>query len=115
MDPRCERLEPQPFGRGVIGREIPRNPPEFRLVAQAVESPPKSGRAREPRQSSGLGSDCFADALERGPGGHPETPGHEARGGVDVNVESRSPAGARGAQLAPGVAVIEPGAGIGAT
>jgi hypothetical protein len=89
--------------------------PSGPLVAQAVESPPKSGRAREPRQSSGLGSDCFADALERGPGGHPEAPGHEARGGVDVKVESRSPAGARGAHLAPGVAVIEPGAGIGAT
>ena len=60
--PGRERLELQPLGRGVIGREVPGNPEELRLLAQAVESPPESRCAREPLQSSGLGGDRLADA-----------------------------------------------------
>src|SRR5262245_12363354 len=96
----------------MIGREATRNPLELRLLAHAVESPPESGAAREPRQCGGLGDDRLADAEQRGPGGHPDAAGHEARGGVDVEVESRSPALARGTHLAPGIAMIVPGAGV---
>src|SRR6266436_736617 len=53
--PGRERLELQPLGRGMIGREIPGHPEELHLLAQAVESPPKSRRAREPRERGGLG------------------------------------------------------------
>src|ERR1700693_4736366 len=87
--PSRERLELQPLGRGVIGRELAGNPEELRLLAQAVESPPESRCAREPRQSGGLAGDRLADAQERGPRGHPDAAGHEARGGGDVKGEYR--------------------------
>src|SRR5207247_8996232 len=59
------------------------------------------------------GGNDLEDAHDVGPGGHPDAAGHETGGSVDVKVESRSPALSHRAHLATGIAVVEPGSGVG--